>query len=540
MNSKGEPEGGNAELRRQAEAALLECPAPRRGSCDALSDEETQKVLHELRVQRIELEIQNEELRITQVKLAAAHERYFDLYDLAPVGYFSVGDKGLILQANLLATTLLGGTRGTLLGQPMSRYILKDDQHLYYLQRKQILATGDPQVLELRMVRDDGTRFGGQLRVTVASDADGATELRVVLSDVTERKEAEAALREKEQRYRTLFCKATDGILLVDSQGKIVDANDALAQMHGYTVDELLQMNLSLLDTPETLSLAPARLGRILAGETIRFEVEHYHKDGHVMPLDVAAATIDMDGERYVLGFHRDISARRRTEQESKRSQQKIRELSKAANEALEAERRRTARELHDELGQSLTALKMDLESMRAGLTSHPELERRAKAMHVVLDGTIAATRRIAADLRPLMLDDLGLAAALDWLTQNFAKQTGIATDLVIDESVAQVPEPIASALYRITQESLTNVAKYAQATTTEVRLERDGEWVQLSVRDNGCGIGAADHDKRGAFGLLGMRERVMLLSGEIAIGSEPGGGSQVCARIPLDAAEAK
>jgi PAS domain S-box-containing protein len=540
MRSKGEHDGGNAELRRQAEAELLECPAPGRGSSDALSDEETQKVLHELRVQRIELEIQNEELRCTQVKLAAAHERYFDLYDLAPVGYFSVGDKGLILQANLLATTLLGGTRGTLLGQPMSRYILKDDQHLYYLQRKQILATGDPQVLELRMVRDDGTRFGGQLRVTVASDADGASELRVVLSDVTERKEAEAALREKEQRYRTLFCKATDGILLVDSQGNVVDANDALAQMHGYTVDELLQMNLSMLDTPETLLRAPERLARILAGESIRFEVEHYHKDGHVMPLDVAAATIDMDGERYVLGFHRDISARRRTEQESKRSQQKIRELSKAANEALEAERRRTARELHDELGQSLTALKMDLESMRAGLPSHPELERRAKAMHVMLDGTIAATRRIAADLRPLMLDDLGLAAALDWLTQNFAKQTGIATDLVIDESVAQVPEPIASALYRITQESLTNVAKYAQATTTEVRLERDGEWVQLSVRDNGCGIGAADHDKRGAFGLLGMRERVMLLSGEIAIGSEPGGGSRVCARIPLDAAEAE
>ena len=111
MRSKGEHDGCNAELRLQAEAALLERPAPRRGSSDALSDEETQKVLHELRVQRIELEIQNEELRITQVKLAAAHERYFDLYDLAPVGYFSVGDKGLILQANLLATTLLGGTR---------------------------------------------------------------------------------------------------------------------------------------------------------------------------------------------------------------------------------------------------------------------------------------------------------------------------------------------------------------------------------------------------------------------------------------------
>ena len=540
MKSKGEHEDGNTELRSQAEAALLERPAPRREGSAALSHQETQQMLHELRVQRVELEMQNEELRGTQAELAAAHARYFDLYDLAPVGYFSVGDTGLIVQANLLASTLLGATGGTLLGQPISRYILKDDQHIYYRQRKQLLVSGDPQAFELRMVKDDGTLFGAQLRATVARDAAGASELRVVLSDVTERKLAEAALRENEQRYRTLFCKATDGILLIGSQGRVVDANEAFAQMHGYGVDELLQMNLSILDTPETLALAPARLGRILAGESIGFEVEHYHKDGHVMPLEVAAAPIDMNGERYVLGFHRDITARRRTEQESKRSQQKIRELSKAANEALEAERRRTARELHDELGQSLSALKMDLESMRTGLSAHPELERRAQGMREMLDVTIAATRRIAANLRPLILDDLGLAAALDWLTQNFARQTGIATDLVIDQTVAQVPEPIASALYRITQESLTNVTKYAQATRTEVRLERDGEWVQLVVRDNGRGISATDHDKLGAFGLLGMRERVLLLSGEIVIGSEPGRGSQVCARIPLDAAKAR
>jgi signal transduction histidine kinase len=135
------------------------------------------------------------------------------------------------------------------------------------------------------------------------------------------------------------------------------------------------------------------------------------------------------------------------------------------------------------------------------------------------------------------MLDDLGLAAALDWLTHNFSKHTGIATDLVIDDSVAQVPEPLASALYRITQESLTNVAKYAQATSAEIRLERDGDWVELTVRDNGRGIDAADQDKRGAFGLLGIRERVTLLGGEVAIKGERGQGSEVRARIPLAAA---
>jgi PAS domain S-box-containing protein len=365
----------------------------------------------------------------------------------------------------------------------------------------------------------------------------GAGLCIVILRDVTERKRIEAALRDNERRYRTLFSKATDGILLLATNGDIVDANDSFARMHGYVIDELLKMNLRALSAPETLARAPERLRRILLGETIGFEVEHYHHDGHVVPLDVATSAIDIDRNRYVLAFFRDITERRRAEQELRRSQQELRGLSKAANEALEAERRRTARELHDELGQSLTALKMDLESLRSALPpGRAELGERAQAMHALLDATIAATRRIAADLRPLMLDDLGLAAALDWLTHNFSNRTGIATDLVIDDTVAQVPEPLASALYRITQESLTNVAKYAQATTAEVRLERDCDWVQLQVRDNGRGIEAADQGKRGAFGLLGIRERVTLLGGEVAIKGVPGEGSEVRARIPLAA----
>ena len=394
--------------------------------------------------------------------------------------------------------------------------------------------------LALTGFRADGGEFPIDASISQVQ-LHGVEHLIVILRDVTERKRVEAALRENEQRYRTLFSQAMDGILMLSTEGDIVDVNNSFARMHGYAVDELLQMNLSKLDTPETLALAAGRIERILRGETIGFEVEHYHKDGHILPLDVAASGIDIDGKLYVLAFHRDITERRRAERELRRSQQALRGLSKAANEALEAERRRTARELHDELGQSLTALKMDLETLRAALPAgQPELLERTQAMHALLDSTIAATRRIAADLRPLMLDDLGLAAALDWLTQNYSKHTGIATDLVIDETVAQVPEPIASALYRITQESLTNVAKYAQATTAEIHLERDGEWVQLLVRDNGRGIEAADQDKRGTFGLLGIRERVNLLGGVAAIAGVPGQGSEVRVRIPLAAAEAQ
>ncbi len=393
--------------------------------------------------------------------------------------------------------------------------------------------------LALTGVRADGEEFPIDASLSRTRLRDKEIFI-VILRDVTERKRVEAVLRENERRYRTLFSRAMDGILLVDAQGKIVDVNESFAKMHGYSVSELLQTNLLDLDTAETAAHAPGRLKRMLAGQALSFEVEHHHRDGHVLPLDVASSAIEIDGNLFVLAFHRDITERRRAEEDIRRSQRELRELSKAAHDALEAERRRTARELHDELGQSLTALKMDLESMRAELPSHPELERRAQGMHTLLDGTIAATRRIAADLRPLMLDDLGLAAALDWLTHSFSQRTGIATDLIIDETVAQIGEPVASALYRITQESLTNVAKYAQATTAEIRLEGNGEWVQLAVRDNGRGIDAADHGKRGAFGLLGIRERVTLLGGEVAITGQPGRGSEVRVRIPLAAVGAE
>ena len=184
--------------------------------------------------------------------------------------------------------------------------------------------------------------------------------------------------------------------------------------------------------------------------------------------------------------------------------------------------------------------MKLDLESLSADLPSNESnVGRRIRALHTMLDGTIAASRRIAANLRPLMLDDLGLGAALDWLTQNFSKHSGIDTDLAIDDSLAQIPEPIASTLYRITQESLTNVAKYAQATRIVVSLERDGNWIQHTVRDNGCGIDVTDQNKHGHFGLLGIRERVILLSGEFAIIGKPGRGTELSVRIPLDTAEA-
>jgi diguanylate cyclase (GGDEF)-like protein/PAS domain S-box-containing protein len=188
------PSSGRA-LRRRAEGFAVEKAAQSLDGPGAMSPKESQRTLHELRVHQIELEIQNEELRRTQAELDAARERYFDLYDLAPVGYCTLSDEGRILEANLTASTLLGVVRGALIKQPIRRFILNADQDIYYLHQKRLFESGEPQSLELRMRKKDGTPFWANLEATVVRDANGAPVCRVILSDISARTEAANATR---------------------------------------------------------------------------------------------------------------------------------------------------------------------------------------------------------------------------------------------------------------------------------------------------------------------------------------------------------
>jgi len=210
-----------AELRRRAEG-LMKSSEKATGPSDSEAD--LQKLLQELQIHQIELEMQNEELRRAQLELEASQTRYFDLYDLAPVGYFTLTEKGLILEANLTAATMLGMTRGALIKQPISRYILDEDQDIYYLHHKQLFETHEPKACELRMVKEDGTALWVHLQATVVQDVDGAKIGRVVIGDITERiqLERQAARAEKLEAIGTL------------AAGIAHDFNNLLGAMFGY------------------------------------------------------------------------------------------------------------------------------------------------------------------------------------------------------------------------------------------------------------------------------------------------------------------
>ncbi|MBN2564843.1 MAG: PAS domain S-box protein [Candidatus Eisenbacteria bacterium] len=246
----------------------------------ALSPEQARQVLHELQVHQIELEMQNEELRETQAKLEASRARYFDLYDMAPVGYLTVSEQSLILEANLTAAKLLGVARGALVKRPLSQFILSEDQDIYYRHRKTLFETGVPRVCEVRLVKEDGAQFWGRLEATVAQDADGAPVCRVVVSDVSERKRAEAELVKHREHLEQLVKERTEELRLAN-EGLRTDVTERkrteeeIRRSHDYLNNILngmhegllvVERDLTIRDVNESLAARCCRTKRELIG----------------------------------------------------------------------------------------------------------------------------------------------------------------------------------------------------------------------------------------------------------------------------------
>ena len=247
--------GAGPGVRARAEQIFRDKAALSPVSLDALSPQEAQLMLHELRVHQIELELQNEELRRSQLELDAERARYFDLYELAPLGYFTVSEKGMIQQANLAAAALLGAPRGELIGQAISRLILSEDQDVFYLNRKRALESGQAQAFELRMVKHEGALFWAQLRASLAQGAEGPPKLRIAVHDISARKRNEAELvRHREHLEELVFSRTSE----------LVKARDA-AEAANRAKNAFLSNMSHELRTPMNGIIGMTRLARRLA-----------------------------------------------------------------------------------------------------------------------------------------------------------------------------------------------------------------------------------------------------------------------------------
>jgi len=265
-----------------------------------------------LRVHQIELEMQNHELRRAQEELAKAEARYFDLYELAPVGYCTVSEKGLILQANLAAANLLCMDRRALVKQLLLLFILSEDRDIYYLLCKQ-LVEGEQRGGELRMVRNDNTPVWVHLAISLHFDGDTPV-FRIVLSDITRLKQVEEVLRKNEELNRSVIHTAMDGFWRFDNQGHLLDVNETYCRMSGYTREELLAMRISDLEAVETPEEIVAHIHYVKVQGHDRFESRHRSKDGSLFDVAISCTYLPLDGSQIVI-FVQDITERKQAEQ---------------------------------------------------------------------------------------------------------------------------------------------------------------------------------------------------------------------------------
>ncbi len=338
MTSSNDRPEQAAELRRRAEENLRQ--AAQLPETDiALSPEETRRTLHELRVHQVELEMQNTELRRAQTDLESERQRYFDLYEMAPVGYCTVSEEGLITRANLSAASLLAITRDARAGRPIfSRFILEEDQDIYYQQRKKVLATAETARCELRMVKKDGSGFWAHLEISLGRDAGDNAVYRIVLSDISARKQAEeiVLLRQSEEKYRTLVQHSSDPIFSFNVDLTYRFVNEAFARPFGKTPADFIDQSPHAIFTGDEAEKHLALILQVFqTGQKKDAEVKVVSQLGEVRDYWTLADPIkNAQGQvLFVTCIAKDITERKRTEEEKAKLELLNRQLQK--NESL-------------------------------------------------------------------------------------------------------------------------------------------------------------------------------------------------------------
>ena len=395
----------------------------------------------------------------------------------------------------------------------------------------------------------DGRRVDISLSVSPIRDAQarviGASK---VARDITRHKQAAAeaehmrsALSTTQARLAAIVDSAMDAVITVDEKQSIVLFNRAAEQVFGVPREQAIGSGLDRLIPARfrgghrhhveefgRTGVTSRRMGDVTTLWGLR-------QDGAEFPIEASISQATESGRHFYTVILRDITLRKQHEDELRRQQQELRELSARVLEAREEEKTLIARELHDELGQLLTALKMDLSWMRERLDAGP-LAEKAGEMNALLDQTVSATRRISANLRPLMLDDLGLADAAAWLVDDFGKRSGIGCSYrqTGDGALDEVSKPVATTMYRALQESLTNIGRHSGARNAWVILGVEGSLVSLEVEDDGRGISPEDVAKARSLGLKGMRERVAYLGGSFEVARAARGGTRLRLKVPL------
>jgi PAS domain S-box-containing protein len=419
-------------------------------------------LIQDLEIHQVELQAQNEELRRSQIETEEARRKYSDLYDFAPIGYFTLDAQGVILEANLTGAALLGLNRRELIRRGFRRFVKQGDQEKFLNFSRQILEEIKVQTCEVKLWRRSGDSLDARLTGIALEDGDGQRLCQVAVSDVSDWKVAQRAI---EQAQRELEIRMQERTTVL---AQLQERSTALKQ-----ANDLLQVQMQ---------------------------------------------------------------ERKRAEEQASRQSQQMEGLSRRLLRLQEVERHQLALDLHDQLGQVLTGIRLNLQRVQRESDATKAGVRLVEAIGM-LDGALGQVRQWSFDLRPPLLDDLGLVSALRWYLDRRVREFVI-PHLKAPRRDKRFPPEVETTCFRVAQEALTNVVRHAKATHVWIEFGQTARELQLSIRDDGVGFDVVAARSRaiggGSLGLLGMQERVRLCGGSLEITSSLDAGARVLATIPL------
>lgn len=368
-------------------------------------------------------------------------------------------------------------------------------------------------------------------------------ESRITLSiikEISERKKSEIELRESESKYKMLFNNANDAVFVTQlsqekSYGDFIEVNEIACKRLGYSKEEFLQLSPSAIVSQKNINDFNLNMEKLLKEGHVIYDLVHRAKDKKLIPVEINSLLFLYNEKPTILSIARDITERKQAEEKLRRTSKLLRELATHLQSVREEERTIIAQEIHDELGQVLTALKIQISLLANKLNNDQEpLKQKINSLSDMIDDSVESVQKISAKLRPGILDELGLIAAIEWQTEEFEKLTSIKCSLILPKEELVLEKEKSTAIFRIFQEALTNITRHSQATKTQISLLNHQSNIYLEIQDNGKGITQDQIKAFKSLGIHGMEERAMVFGGQVYIEGIAGNGTTVKVEIPI------
>jgi len=488
--------------------------------------------------------VNNLRMELVRTNTPSSHGAFGeDLYKLlaqiSQVGFYIMQDKYFKF-INSHFRDYTGYTEEEMLRMNPASFILPEDRRKTAKNAIMMLKEQRFSPYEFRIVTKDG-RIKWIMETVMSIKFRGKRAILGNSMDVTERKEASRRLEELEALESSILDAIPQAVLGLHER-RINFANHAVKVIFGWHREELIGKGIRMIyrNEEESDKIAAAFYSTLEGQRTYETEFPCMRKDGQEIICRMKASRIgEQLREKRIVVTYEDITAERKAQEDLERSREELRNLSIHLQSVREEESTRVARKIHDELGQSLTALQMDMSWLTSRLPANNEsIRKKTRSMSDLVDSTIESVHKITTELRPSLLDDLGLPAAIEWQAADFQKRSGIRCQAQIHCSDSVIDKELATTIFRIFQETLTNIARHSKATQCKVSLAGTETELCLEVTDNGIGITPWQVDDPRSFGMIGMRERAHLWGGTVHVRNAKPSGTKVRVLIPLSKGE--